>query len=245
MIDRMDSIKNFSILNKQYINSYQFTLYLKLYLLFRYIKFIYKSKISLRLLNIFHNSFSYYRKFKIYILKLISLKIIFLYIPTILLLNCSNPIDKKKKELQNCKLTVISTEILEFRMIAFPPIPKIQLRVNTEIENMNSTPVTIEKFSFSVKKQTKGGKEPIQIAKVNSEDEIELPPLSKKDLKLDLTTTFEENMEETSFMVLGELVRSVMKREEIEFILDGNIEYRTFLGIVNIPYSTNFKTKFR
>lgn len=171
------------------------------------------------------------------------LKFIFIFL--FFIISCENPIERKKRELENCKLSVIETDILKFQLISFPPIPKVHLLIKTEVENTNDDSVTIQKFFFKVLKPTGKNNDLIQVARVSSTEELEIPPLSKKELNLEVFTTLEENLDNSTYILIMELARSAMKNEEINLVLDGNIEYRTFLGVINVPYQSNFKTKLK
>jgi hypothetical protein len=159
--------------------------------------------------------------------------------------NCTNPIEKKKKELENCKVSIISADIVKFNFLFFPPVPKIHFKVNLEILNTNDVEVSIEKFSFKVYKKFPEKTNPLQIATIGSKEEIVIQALSKKELELDLITTFEESEDKDIFKSVLLLGKSALQNEDIEFELDGIIEYNTIAGKFNIPYSSKFKTKVR
>jgi hypothetical protein len=168
-----------------------------------------------------------------------------LLFPLLIFISCSNPIEKKQKELQNCKITVVSTEIKKFNFLLLPPVPKIQFNITLQIENTNDVEVTIEKFNFKILTKISETTDPMQIAIVDNKDEIVLPPLSKKDITLELLTTLEENPDRDVLRLVLFLGKQAMQQEKIDFILDGTIEYSSFLGKINIPYSTSFKTRLR
>ncbi len=159
--------------------------------------------------------------------------------------NCTNPIERKRKELENCKVSIISADIIKFNFLFFPPVPKIHFKVTLEIENTNDIEVSIEKFYFKVYKKFPEKLNPLQIAILESKEEIIIKSKSKKDLELDLITTFEESEDKDIFKSVLLLGRSAMQNEDIEFDLDGIIEYNTIAGKINIPYSSKFKTKVR
>ena len=86
---------------------------------------------------------------------------------------------------------------------------------------------------------------PLQIAILESKEEIIIKSKSKKELELELITTFEESEDKDIFKSVLLLGKSAMQNEDIEFDLDGIIEYNTIAGKINIPYSSKFKTKVR
>ncbi len=163
----------------------------------------------------------------------------------ILFFSCSNPIQKKQKELQNCKISVASTEIKKFNFLLFPPVPKIQFNITLLIENTNDVEVTIEKFTFKILTKISENTEPMQIAIIDNKEEIILPPLSKQELTLDLVTILEENPEKDVLRLVLYLGKQAMQQENVPFILDGSIEYSSFIGKMNIPFTTTFKTRLR
>ena len=160
-----------------------------------------------------------------------------------LFFTCTNPIEKKRKELENCKLTVNATEIIRFQFILFPPVPKIHFKLFLDIENTNDDEVTIQKFNFNVLKEFQDKKFPLQVARISSSDEIIIPAKSKRELVLELITILEENQDKDLMKFALSLGNAAFNHQEIEFTLDGMIEFKTLVGIINIPYKNNFKTK--
>jgi hypothetical protein len=177
-------------------------------------------------------------------INLIRPQILFLFL-IILFFSCSNPIQKKQKELQNCKISVVSTEIKKFNFLLLPPVPKIQFNITLLIENTNDVEVTIEKFTFKILTKISENADPMQIAIVDNKEEIILPPLSKKEVILDLITILEENPDKDVLRLVLFLGKQALQQEAVPFILDGSIEYNSFIGKMNIPFTTTFKTRLK
>lgn len=109
---------------------------------------------------------------------------------------------KKRKELENCKITVDSLEIKNFRMFLIPPVPKLYFTANIQIENTNEVPVTIEKFAFKVS-TVEGGNEATYIAEVEHKSEHTIAARSTEIIQADMQTLFEENVNKNSLFFRG------------------------------------------
>lgn len=187
--------------------------------------------------------------------KLRKCKSIFIYLLIgNLVFYCSNPIEKKKKELQNCIVTVAELEITNFRMFIVPPVPKIYFKTGIRIENTNDVPVTIDRFAFKiallgVKSESKDAKEteqePSYIAEVINEKPYTIPPLTTEIIYVNMQTIFEENPDRRVIKFFSEILRGVVTGKELEFLLDGTIEFDTVLGAMNIPVKEKIKTKLK
>lgn len=162
----------------------------------------------------------------------------------LLFLNCTNPIEKKRKELENCKITVDSLEIKNFRMFIVPPVPKLYFTANIQIENTNEVPVTIEKFSFKVS-TVESGNENTYIAEVTSSNEHTIPALTSEIIQADMQTLFEENVNKKLVIVFADLIKLALGGGEIEFMLEGTVEFNTVLGKMNVPIREKVKTRLR
>ena len=160
------------------------------------------------------------------------------------LLHCTNPIEKKRKELENCKITVDSLEIKNFRMFLIPPVPKLYFTANIQIENTNEVPVTIEKFAFKVS-TVEGGNEATYIAEVEHKSEHTIAARSTEIIQADIQTLFEENVNKKLVIFFADLVKAALGGGEMEFILEGSIEFNTILGKMNIPIREKVKTRMR
>lgn len=166
------------------------------------------------------------------------------FICVLLFTNCTNPIEKKRKELENCKITVESLQVKNFRMFLIPPVPKIYFTANIQIENTNEVPVTIEKFSFKVS-TVEGGNENTYLAEVENKSEHTIPALTTEIIQADMQTLFEENVNKKLVIFFADLMKAALGGGEMEFILEGTIEFNTVLGKMNIPIKEKIKTSLR
>ncbi len=161
----------------------------------------------------------------------------------IFLLGCANPIEKKKRQLKNLKVQISEVSIHKYNIILIPPLPKIYFDVFLEVENTNEESVTLQRFSFKILKNYTN-QENILIASAKTSQVYELQAGETKRIKLELVTNLEENKDRT-YSFIADILKALIKNEEIEFLLDGYVEYDTFLGTIKLPVSQIFKTKAR
>lgn len=169
-------------------------------------------------------------------------KIIFYFI-LLFIFSCVNPIEKKKQELKNLKINLSKVIIKKYNIMLIPPVPKIYFDVLLNVENENPEEATIEKMNFKIYNNPE--KDNILIASAKTNEEYKLKPKENKEVLISMVTNFEENKEEKVLNFVGRLVKALVNNEELEFYLDGFVEYNTFLGKINIPVSQIFKTKVR
>lgn len=167
-----------------------------------------------------------------------------LFVFLFLFISCTNPVDKKRRELENCKITVDSLEIKNVRMFIVPPVPKLYFKANIQIENTNEVPVTIEKFSFKIS-TVESGNENAYLAEVSNTSEKEIPALTTQIIQADMQTLFEENVNKKLVIFFADLIKAVLAGGEMEFILEGSVEFNTILGKMNIPIKEKVKTSLR
>lgn len=158
-------------------------------------------------------------------------------------LGCANPIEKKKKELKNLNVTLKSLEIVDFNMLLLPPVPKISFLVTLSVENTNDVSVTIDTFELEVFK--KNNKRNVQLAKVISNNKVEIKEFETKELFVDLNTLFEKNPSMEMLKFLKDLVVAMLKNQEIEYLIKGLIHVDTIFGKLNIPIEEVRKVKAR
>lgn len=166
------------------------------------------------------------------------------FISIFLFSSCSNPIEKKKKQLQNLKIKLSKAVIKKYNIVLVPPVPKIYFDVFMEVENTNEEAVTLEKLNFKILTNYPDT-ENILIANAKTPDRYDLQAGEIKELKIEMITNLEENKEKKIYSFVGQMIKALLKNEEMEFFLDGYIEYETFLGKINLPFSQVFKTKAR
>lgn len=161
-----------------------------------------------------------------------------------LFFSCTNPIDKKKKELKNLKITVSKVLITKYNMVLIPPLPKIYFNVILNVENENEDAVTIEKFNFKILTNYQN-KENFILGTAKNPVEHEFAAKEKRELELAVVTTLEDNADEKVYKFVAEILKSLVLNKEMEFLLEGTVEYNTFLGKINVPVSHVFKTRAR
>ena len=129
-------------------------------------------------------------------------------------------------------------------MFIVPPVPKLYFTANIQIENTNDVPVTIEKFSFKVS-TVESGNENTYIAEVTSSNEHTIPALTSEIIQADMQTLFEENVNKKLVIVFADLIKLALGGGEIEFMLEGTVEFNTVLGKMNVPIKEKVKTRLR
>lgn len=158
--------------------------------------------------------------------------------------SCTNPIDRKKKQLENCKITLDSVKIAKYRMLLIPPVPKIYFKAKVNVENANPETVTLQKFDFKVMTNRKSQNNST-IAELQSTEEHELQAGEIKALELNLVTMLEETADEEIVGLVIKIFKSLIMNEELEFLLKGNVHFDTAVGKLSIPVEQVFKTKAR
>lgn len=158
--------------------------------------------------------------------------------------SCTNPIDRKKKQLENCKITLDSVKIAKYRMLLIPPVPKIYFKAKVNVENANPETVTLQKFDFKVLTNRKSQNNSV-IAEIQSTEEHELQAGEIKALEVNLVTMLEETADEEIVGLVIKIFKSLIMNEELEFLLKGNVHFDTAVGKLSIPVEQVFKTKAR
>ncbi|MDX1960442.1 MAG: LEA type 2 family protein [Leptospiraceae bacterium] len=163
---------------------------------------------------------------------------------TLVLLYCANPIERKKKQMENCKITLDSIKIQKYQILLIPPVPKIYFKAKLKIENQNSEEVTIQKFDFKLLTNEKN-EENITLANAVSVEEHVLEAKSNKIIELDMVTTLEDNKESKVYGFVGDILGALLTNKEMEFLLKGNVHFETFLGKITVPFEEKIKTKVK
>lgn len=158
--------------------------------------------------------------------------------------SCSNPIEKKAQELKNCKVSVNEIEIKSIQLMLLPPVPKIYFIAHLDVLNTNEIPVTIEKFSFQISMLNKE-KQLISIAHAMNNSEYRIEPEEVRTISVDMETTFENNIDSRIIFFLMESARGILNGGEIELTLEGQVEFNTILGRINVPVNQSIKTKLK
>ncbi|MCB1143515.1 MAG: hypothetical protein H7A24_11495 [Leptospiraceae bacterium] len=171
---------------------------------------------------------------------------IFLLLISFLFFHCSNPIEKKKKEFQNCKVEFVQAEVLKYNLILLPPIPKVYFRIILSVENNNDSEVTIEKFQFELKSiGTETQRADLKVARVSNLEEITIPPESTKEIELEMITSLEENPDKEIYKMVLNIIKALLKNETMEFVLDGSFHFDSIIGKIQVPYEKKVTTKMR
>jgi hypothetical protein len=157
-----------------------------------------------------------------------------------LAINCTNPIEKKKKEFENCKITVDSIEIKNMRLFIVPLAPKAYIKANLRVENTNDVPVDIEKFQFKTFLLEKD-KENTLIAQVQNDQVQKVEAKSVKIIPTEMQTLFEENSSVKNISTYLNIAKSYLNGQDLDLLMDGTIEFNTFVGKVNIPVKEKIK----
>ncbi|MCB1178886.1 MAG: hypothetical protein KDK36_14980, partial [Leptospiraceae bacterium] len=113
-----------------------------------------------------------------------------------------------------------------------------------DIENQNEESVTVEKFSFNILTNYKD-KENVIIGHAKSPAEFEFGAGEKREVPISIVTTLEDNPDGKAYEFVGPILKSLVTNKEMEFLLEGYVEYNTIVGKINIPISEVFKTKAR
>jgi hypothetical protein len=158
--------------------------------------------------------------------------------------NCQTPFEKKKKEFENCKITIESLEINNLRLFIIPLAPKAYIKANLRVENTNDVPVDIEKFyfkTFLLSKKNKTEQEQTLIADVTNQTIQTIPANSVKIIPTEMQTLFEENSGIKNISTYLYLAKTYLNGEDIDLLMDGNIEFSTIVGKLNIPVKEKVK----
>jgi hypothetical protein len=150
--------------------------------------------------------------------------------------NCSNPIEKKKKEFENCNIYFVKAEILKYNLVLLPPIPKIYFKVMLELENNNDTEVLVEKFHFDLYSNF-SNTENVILARIDHSNEIIVLPNSIQPIELDLVTSLEENPDSKIYKLVLTIIKSAFNQKQLDFKLIGTIYYKSIIGNIELPFS--------
>ncbi|TGK18086.1 hypothetical protein EHO61_11580 [Leptospira fluminis] len=146
------------------------------------------------------------------------------------------------KRLESCKFRVADVKAEKVEFISFPPIPKMLLRVDLEIENPNDTEVTVYGFDLSVTSPSPSGEnEENELARIISKQETVVPAFSKKNVSLSLETLFEKRMNQNLLLVAAVLTRDILSGKDPNLRIKGFITYKSILGDVDLPVDERVK----
>ena len=90
-----------------------------------------------------------------------------------------------------------------------------------------------------------GGNENTYLAEVENKSEYTIPALTTEIIQADMQTLFEENVNKKLMIFFADLMKAALGGGEMEFILEGTIEFNTVLGKMNIPLKEKVKTSLR
>ena len=158
--------------------------------------------------------------------------------------NCQSPLEKKKKEFENCKITIESLEINNLRLFIIPLAPKAYIKANLKVENTNDVPVDIEKFyfkTFLLTNKNKNEQEQTLIADVTNQTLQTIPANSVKIIPTEMQTLFEENSGMKNISTYLYLAKTYLNGEDIDLLMDGSIEFSTMIGKLTIPVKEKLK----
>ncbi|TGK11547.1 hypothetical protein EHO60_04390 [Leptospira fletcheri] len=144
------------------------------------------------------------------------------------------------KRLESCKFRVADVKAEKVEFISFPPIPKMLLRVDLEIENPNDTEVTVYGFDLSVTSPS-GENGENELARIISKQETVVPAFSKKNVSLSLETLFEKRMNQNLLLVAAVLTRDILSGKDPNLRIKGFITYKSILGDVDLPVDERVK----
>ncbi|PJZ69926.1 hypothetical protein CH373_13240 [Leptospira perolatii] len=154
--------------------------------------------------------------------------------------NSCGEVRENLKKLQTCKFKVLQVRTERVEFISFPPIPKIKMVADLEIENPNESDVTLNKFDLSLLVQSQDGKES-ELAMVTTDQETILPAGSKKIVELNVETRFEKRVNQELLLVTAMLARDILSGKNPVLRVSGSISYKTFLGEVDLPVNETVK----
>lgn len=144
------------------------------------------------------------------------------------------------KRLESCKFRIADVKAEKVEFISFPPIPKMLLRVDLEIENPNDTEVTVYGFDLSVTSPS-GENGENELARIISKQETVVPAFSKKNVSLSLETLFEKRMNQNLLLVAAVLTRDILSGKDPNLRIKGFITYKSILGDVDLPVDERVK----
>lgn len=163
-----------------------------------------------------------------------------LFVVLFLFINCANPIEKKKKEFENCKITIDSLEIKNLRLFVVPLAPKAYIKANLRVENTNDVPVDIEKFQFKTFLLEKD-KEDTLIAQVMNDQVQKVEAKSVKIIPTEMQTLFEENSSMKNISTYLNIAKSYLNGQDLDLLMDGTVEFSTIIGKINVPIKEKIK----
>ena len=166
------------------------------------------------------------------------MKIVFVVL--FVFVNCANPIEKKKKEFENCKITIDSFEIKNLRLFVVPLAPKAYIKANLRVENTNDVPVDIEKFQFKTFLLEKD-KEDTLIAQVVNDQVQKVEAKSVKIIPTEMQTLFEENSSMKNISTYLNIAKSYLNGQDLDLLMDGTVEFNTIVGKIKIPIKEKVK----
>ncbi|EPG73563.1 late embryogenesis abundant protein [Leptospira fainei serovar Hurstbridge str. BUT 6] len=144
------------------------------------------------------------------------------------------------KKLESCKFQVVDIKAEKVEFISFPPVPKISLLADLEIENPNDSAVTLYRFDLSVTALGQNGEE-TELARVVSNDETVVAPFSKKNIGLSIETRFEKRMNQNLLLIAAVLARDILSGKDPNMRIKGTVKYKSIFGEVDLPVDEKVK----
>lgn len=155
---------------------------------------------------------------------------------------------KNVEDLKKCKIDFKSIRVKNMNSEGiFSLSPKISLDTELIIENPNESAVTLYAFDFDVFMLHGEGPDQKEdlLGKMISEEEVLVPAVSKKIIPVKINSEFNESISTKLIRIGMKLLRDLSEKKETEFLIQGNVKYKTFLGNINLPVREIAKAKLR
>jgi hypothetical protein len=152
---------------------------------------------------------------------------------------------KNVEDLKKCQVDFSSIRVKNWNTEGLLSLtPKIHLDSDLEVTNPNSSDVTIYEFDFDIKLLNDDGSEDL-LGKVFSEEEFTVPAQSKLQIPFRIRSEFEERLDSKLIRIGIKLIQDLRSGKETEFVIDGAIKYKTFLGKISLPVREIQKAKLK
>ncbi len=138
------------------------------------------------------------------------------------------------KKLQACKFRILETKTERIEILSFPPVPKIVLSSNLEIENPNDSEVKIYKFDLGLFADSPNGRQS-ELAKVISSQETVIPAFSKNIILLNIETSFENRGQQDKLLLAIIVARTLLAGKDPNLRIKGVVKYQSIFGEVDLP----------
>ncbi|NCN10816.1 MAG: LEA type 2 family protein [Leptospira sp.] len=151
---------------------------------------------------------------------------------------------KNVEDLKKCEIDFNSISVKNYQTSGlFSLTPKLALDTEVSFYNPNESEVKIYSFDLDISLLNEGRED--KLGKILSEQEITVPSKTTIQIPLKINSEFDERLDAKLLRIALKLLGDLKDSKETEFLIKGNVKYRTLFGNIDIPVNEIQKAKLR